>query len=444
MRRLPGGPDTNEATLMIGIRREDKSKWEARTPLTPEDIRQLIKNHGLRFQVQASPIRAFSDDAYRATGAAVVGNLRDCPIILGIKEIPIGGLEPGKTYVFFSHTIKLQPANMPMLRRIVELGCTLIDYERIVDEQGRRLVFFGRYAGLAGMIDTLWALGQRLQHEGVENPFALVRHAYEYDDLQQAKGEIRQVGERIRKDGLPAAIQPFVCGFAGYGNVSRGAQEIFDLLPVCEIPAHELAGASPSRRECYKVVFREEHLAERVDGGSFGLQDYYDHPENYRSKFFPYLRHLTVLVNCIYWEPKYPRLVTNGQLRELFSGHGRSRLRVIGDITCDINGSIECTVRATEPDDPVYVFEPESGRVQSGVAGDGPVILAVDILPCELPVDASAQFGKLLSPLIPALARANLGGALGESGLPPALQRATIVYKGELTGPYRYLEAEIR
>jgi len=433
---------------MIGIRREDKSKWEARVPLVPPAVRRLIDEHGQPVQVQTSPTRAFSDEQYRAAGAAIVDELSACDIILGVKEIPPDRFEPNKTYVFFSHVIKKQPANMPMLRRIVELGCTLIDYEKIVDEQGRRLVFFGRYAGLAGMIDTLWALGQRLQHEGVDNPFASIRCAHQYDNLDQAKGEIREVGARIERDGLPPELQPLICGFAGYGHVSQGAQEIFDLLPVRQVEPDELAGVEPKARVCYKVVFREEHLVERVADATgpaeFQLQEYYDHPERYRSTFFPYVPHLAILVNCIYWEPRYPRLVTRAQLRELFAAGQRPRLRVIGDITCDIDGSIECTVKATEPDDPVYVYEPQTGEVRSGVAGDGPVVLAVDFLPCELPVDASGYFSDSLSPLIPALAQADFSGPLQQSGLPPELQRATIVYKGKLTEPYRYLESEIR
>jgi len=429
---------------MIGIRREDKSKWEARVPLVPQDVRGLIADHALAFQVQTSPIRVFREEEYRAAGAAVVDDLRESSIIIGVKEIPPDLLEAGKTYVFFSHTIKRQPVNMPMLRRLVELGCTLIDYERITDEAGRRLVFFGRYAGLAGMIDALWALGQRLSFEGVPNPFSEVRRAYAYDNVEHAKREIAAVGEKIRQDGLSESLRPLVCGFAGYGNVSQGAQEIYDLLPVREVAPDELKKVPRSATECLKVVFREEHLAERVDGGAFELQDYYDHPEGYRSRFFGYVHDLTILMNTIYWEPKYPRLVTCAQVRELFEGAERPRLRVIGDITCDIEGSIECTVRATDPGDPVYVYEPESGRVRSGLAGDGPVILAVDILPCELPVDSSTHFGQALSPFMPALARADFGGELAASGLSPELQRATIVYKGELTAPYRYLESEIR
>lgn len=434
---------------MIGIRREDKSRWEARVPLVPPAVRRLSHDHGVQFQVQTSPTRVFPDDDYRAAGAAIVDELSTCGIILGVKEIPVGCFEPGKTYVFFSHTIKRQPANMPMLRRIVELGCTLIDYEKIVDDQGQRLVFFGRYAGLAGMIDTLWALGQRLQHEGVDSPLASIRPAHEYGDLEQARREIAQVGERIERDGLPPAIQPLICGFAGYGHVSQGAQEILDLLPVREVEPDELAGVEPTPRQCYKVVFREEHLVERIGKGEadktgFQLQEYYDHPERYRSRFFPYVQHLAVLVNCIYWDPRYPRLITRGQLRELFAAGQRPRLRVIGDITCDIDGSVECTVKATEPDNPVYVYDPDTEEARSGVAGNGPVVLAVDFLPCELPVDASNYFSSSLSPLMPGLARADFRGALEQSGLPPELRRATIVYKGKLTEPYRYLESEIR
>jgi alpha-aminoadipic semialdehyde synthase len=428
---------------MIGIRREDKSRWEARAPLTPADVKALVQA-GVPVQVQTSPIRRFRDEDYRAAGATIVADLKDSPIIMGVKEIPPRLLESNKTYVFFSHTIKGQPANMPMLRRIVELGCTLIDYERIVDEKGRRLVFFGTFAGLAGMIDTLWALGQRLKLDGIETPFAQVRRAFGYHDVKHAKDEIAALGQRITRDGLPDAVQPFICGFAGYGNVSQGAQQIFDLLPVRTLSPEDLDRAKPGPH-VYKVVFREEHMVEPAQPGTtFQLQDYYDHPEKYRASFFPHVRHLTALVNCIYWEPKYPRLVTCAQLRELFAGPTRPRLRVIGDITCDIDGSIECTVKATEPGDPVFVYEPRTGQVRDGLAGDGPVILAVDILPCELPVDASTYFGQSLRPLIPALAAADFTRPLAESGLPPVLQRATIVYRGELTPPYKYLEAKIR
>ena len=429
----------------IGIRREDRSRWEARTPLVPEAVRSLIQNDGLDISVQSSPIRAFDDDAYRAAGAEVADQLAHCPVILGVKEIPPELLEAGKTYVYFAHVIKGQATNMPALRRLLESGCQLIDYERIVDDQGRRLVFFGPFAGQAGMIDTLWALGRRLAHEGVANPFAAVQLAHRYADVAHAKREIAQVGERIRRHGLPEAVRPLVCGLAGYGAVSKGAQEIYDCLPVEEIAPEELGSVSAAANVCCKVVFEEAHMVERVDASApFQLQEYYDYPERYRAKFFPYVEHLALLVNCIYWEPKYPRLVTRDQLRELYGGRARPRLRVIGDITCDVDGSVECTVRATAPDNPVYVYEPETGQARDGVAGAGPVVLAVDFLPCELPVDASNFVRQSLSPLGPAVARADFSVPLRDSGLPPDLQRATIVYQGELTESYRHLAQYLR
>ncbi len=428
----------------IGIRREDKSRWEARTPLVPPDVENLVRNHGLEVAVQSSPTRAFDDDAYKDAGAKVVDELADCPVILGVKEIPPERFVANKTYVYFSHTIKGQPANMPALHRLMELQCQLIDYERIVDDQGRRLVLFGPFAGQAGMIDALWTLGRRLRHEGVDNPFTALQAAHHYADLAHAKREIAQVGERIRRDGLPDALRPLICGLSGYGAVSRGAQEVFDCLPVEEISPEDLSKAPAAGNVCYKVVFKEQHMVERIDHSApFQLQEYYDDPELYRARFAPYLEHLTLFVNCIYWEPKYPRMVTREHVRALFSGPVRPRLRVIADIACDIEGSVECTVRSTTPDNPVYVYDPSTGQALDGVVGDGPVILAVDFLPCELPVDSSKFFSGSLAPLVSALGRANFDASLADSGLPPELQRATIVYHGELTKPYRHLSKHL-
>jgi len=429
---------------MIGIRHEDKSTWEARVPLVPAEVKRLIDTHGLRFKVQQSPTRAFPEADYTAAGATVAADLHDCPIIIGVKEIPVEFFEPSKTYVFFSHTIKAQPANMPALRRMAELGCTLIDYERITDEQGRRLVFFGRYAGLAGMIDTLWTLGRRLEHEGIASPFAHLRPAHGYDDLAHFKREFAAVAEEIRTRGLPEELCPFVCGFAGYGQVSQGAQHIYDLLPTKEVAPEELAALPADAHTCYKVVFREEHLVERQDASQpFELQEYYKHPERYEADFFRHVPNLSLLVNCIYWEPKYPRMITREQFQELYAG-GRPRLRVIGDITCDIDGSIACTTRATTPDSPIYVYDPATGETRDGVEGNGPVVQAVDFLPCELPVDASNYFSGAFAPFVPGLAQADFSRPFDQSGLPPELARATILYKGRLTQSYQYLQGEIR
>ncbi len=431
--------------MNIGIRHEDKSRFETRTPLVPDDVAGLIGEHGIRVYVESSPTRAFGDEAFRQAGADVASDLSDCDVILGIKEMPAHIFQPGKTYLFFSHTIKGQPFNMPMLRRMMDLGCTLIDYERIVDDRGRRLVFFGNFAGLAGMIDTLWTLGRRLSAEGIaSNPFGAVRQALDYENLSHAEREIAELGETIKRSGLPAAVDPLVCGFAGYGNVSRGAQRIYDLLGVEEISPEECLSLPASASGCYKVVFHEEHLVERRDASQpFDLQEYYDHPERYGPVFRQYLDHLTLLVNCIYWDARYPRLVTLDDLAEMFADGVQPRLRVIGDITCDVGGSIECTVRATGPGNPVYVYEPATGRTLDGVEGRGPVIEANDILPCELPVNSSEYFSGLLRDIVPAVAKADFTGDLAESGLPAELQRATIVYRGQLTPDYEYLKKHL-
>jgi alpha-aminoadipic semialdehyde synthase len=441
--------------------------WERRAPLTPQDIRRLVEEHGLEVVVQSSDRRVFTDADYCQAGIEVSDDLASCPVIFGIKEIPIPVLERGKTYVFFSHTIKGQAYNMPMLRQILDMDCTLIDYEKVADEDGRRLIFFGNYAGLAGMIETLWAFGKRLAFEGMPNPFEGVKRALDYPDLETAKEAIRGTGKRIEREGLPNEITPLVVGIAGYGNVSRGTQEILDLLPVKEIAPGELAtlgGCSntldllhppskekaASNRVVYKVVFKEEDMVERREGDHlFDLQEYYDHPERYRGVFERHLPYLDILVNCIYWEPRYPRLFSKEAVRGLYRGSGprlnrprlnRHCLRVIGDITCDVEGAIECTVKATEPDNPVYVYDPVADRAINGIAGNGPVVMAVEILPSELPRESSAYFSGVLKGYVPTIAAADYSGDFASCDLPPEIKRAMIVYRGELTPDYRYIE----
>lgn len=432
-------------TSRIGIRLEDKNIWEGRTPIIPEHVALLRQEHNIEVVVQESPIRAFSNEEYRAAGARLAPTLEDCPIIFAVKEIPPALLEPRKTYVFFSHTIKGQRANMPMLRRLMELGCQLLDYERIVDAEGRRVVFFGNYAGLAGMIDTLWALGQRLAWEGYHTPFETLQPALHYRDLATAQAAIREVGTHIAQEGLPTPLTPLIFGFAGYGNVSRGAQQIFDLLPHVEISPRDLL--TYQDRDPYrvvKVVFKEADMVEPVTPArSFELQDYYQHPEHYRSRFERYLPQLTVLVNGIFWSARYPRLVTRQGLQALFERESCPRLRVIGDISCDVEGAIECTLHTTTPGNPIFVYNPLTCETQDACAGTdtGVVILAVDNLPAELPREASTHFSTTLLPFIPAIVQADYSLPFEEANLPPILKRAIILWHGVLTPDYQYLEA---
>ena len=437
-------------TKAIGIRREDKYEWERRAPLTPSHVARLVQA-GVEVYVQPSALRVFPEEAYREAGATVQEDLSPCSTIVGVKEIPLDFFQKGKTYLFFSHTAKGQPYNMPMLKRMMDMGCQLVDYERILDDQGKRLVLFGRHAGLSGMIESLHALGQRLTAEGLEdlqNPFIDLRQPYQYRDLNEAKAHLQSIGDRIRRDGLPASLAPFVVGFLGYGNVSRGAQELLDCLPVTELQPEMLFSLerhAQSSKTVYKVVFEEKDTVIATDGSSaFSLEHYWQHPEQYRPVFSRYLPYLTVLINGIYWEKRYPVLVSVEDVKRLYSSPKPPVLRVIGDITCDIEGGIALTRKPTLPDQPCYVYDTTNDTIEDGVSNlRGPVIMAVEILPTEFPADASESFGETLLSFLPDVAAADPSGDFADWALPEPIKRAAILHQGKLTEPYRHLEKHV-
>lgn len=427
---------------IIGIRREDKNQWERRVPLVPDDVRWLRETHGIRTLVQPSPIRAFADDEYRRAGAELSENLDRAGTVFAVKEVPAALFRPGKTYVFFSHTIKGQAYNMAMLRAMIERRCSLVDYERVLDESNRRLIFFGRYAGLAGMLDTLHGYGLKLRARGIDSPFARIRQAYQYASLDEAKAGVEAVGAEIDEKGFPDELCPLVVGFAGYGNVSRGAQEIFDLLPHKVLSAEALVemieNFSSDNLNLVKVVFSEDDLVRPLRGG-FELQDYYAHPEKYESRFENYLPLLSILVNCIYWTEKYPRLVTKEYLKQRTVLESTPRLQVIGDISCDIDGSIEITHKATQPDRAFYTYFAAEDRYQDGVQALGTTVMAVDNLPCEFPRESSLEFSRVLRDFVPALAAADFSRPADGLELPFPIRKALLLHRGEFTPEYAYM-----
>lgn len=428
----------------IGIRREDKNQWERRTPLTPEHVKKLKDEHSIETIVQTSPIRVFTDFEYANSGAKISEDLSSCPTVFAIKEVPMNLLEPKKTYIFFAHVIKGQEHNMPLLKKMMELKINFIDYEKIVNEKGFRMIFFGNWAGLAGMTNTLAAFGERLANEGVENPFSAIKHSYQYTDHIELKEAVSKVGEKIRSEGLPKEIVPLVVGYAGYGNVSRGCQEVLGCLPVQEIPPEELAEFMEKKqfsdKIVYKVVFKEEHMVEPASpDNTFELQDYYDHPEKYRGIFPKHVPHLTLLMNCIYWDKPYPRLVTKELVRNMFK-KGEPKLKVIGDISCDIDGAIEFTAKATEIDNPTFVYDPIEDKITDGTKGRGIVVMAVDNLPCELPKESSIDFGSGLLQFVPHIANCDFSRQFSDLLLPPPIKKAVILHNGKLTPDYKYLQ----
>ena len=430
------------------IRAEDKNRWERRAPLVPEDLRDIITQTGARALVEKSEKRVYAEDQYAAAGAGSCADMAAGDVILGIKEIPVEKILDNKTYVFFSHTVKGQKDNMPLLQRIIDSGSTLIDYERITDAAGRRLIYFGPYAGQAGAIDILSLMGEHWADKGLDTPFSDIRRAHRYESVEAACEHLGEIGGRIQKDGLPRQLSPFTIGILGYGNVSGGTQQIFECLPTERIAAdaindwvHRKQG---NRHTVYLTVFKEQDLVKpRADGAVFDLQEYYDHPELYESQFDRFLPSFTLLVNAVYWEKRYPRFVTWVGLKRLAESTPATKLNGIADITCDTHGSIECNVKTTDSDMPAYRVDPATGKTSDGHLGEGIVLLAVDNLPCELPMDSSSFFSKQLRPYVPGLLAAEYDRSLDASGLSPELKRAVIVYNGQLTGDYEYLNRHL-
>ena len=427
---------------IIGIRREDKNRWEKRAPLVPADVQELREKHGIETIVQPSDIRIFPDEEYRSAGARISEDLGEAAVIFAVKEIPPALFEKGKTYVFFSHTIKGQPHNMDMLKRLMDLRCNLIDYECIRDNQNVRLIAFGAYAGMAGMIETLHAYGQKMKLQGHTTPLEKIQPAYRYASLSYARESIREIGSAIAENGFSKELHPLTVGFTGYGKVSTGAQKILDLLPVKELsPAQLREGLHPNgldNRCLYQTVFKEEDMVVRRDGG-FELEEYYSHPERYCSRFDDYLAKLAILVNCIYWTDRYPRVVTRESLKEMVSKEKNQRLQMIGDISCDIGGSVEITRKVTEPGNACYTYQAEGETFEPGVGRSGITVMAIDNLPGEFPKEASGSFSSILKELVPPIAACDYGMDLPPLPLREALKKALIVQNGSLTPPYQYM-----
>lgn len=487
---------------VLGVRREDKNKWERRVPLTPDHVRQLT-GEGIRVIIQPSKLRIFPDDAYRDAGAELCEDLSPASVILAVKEVPIPLLLPGKTYLFFSHTIKAQPKNMPLLDALLERRIRLIDYECITiggQRGGKRLVAFGRYAGLAGMIDFLRGLGERFLSMGFSTPFLNIAAMYMYPNIARALQAVEDCGEAIRQYGLPDEVCPFTVAVTGSGNVAQGALEVLEKLPIRHVDPFDFEGivAAASGKDkthtIYVAVAKDRHLVRKRTAGEqlpsivsstsmgdlssldsrtsspvasmkspvlspvaaaqfaraaadapFDTADYRKHPDNYAPHFHvTVLPFTSVIVNCMYWEDCYPRVVTVRQARDL---HFAGRLRVLGvcDISCDLNGSIEFLEEFTSIEQPFYVYDVAAKRVLHDMSAPGILYHAVDHLPSECPRDASAHFGSCLLPFMPALLCSDAAKSpdAPDSGLPAELSGAIVCWEGKLAPNFYYI-AELR
>lgn len=441
---------------VVGVLRESGSKWERRAPLTPSHCARLLHSVGRvdgvdRIIVQPCTKRIHPDAQYEDVGCEISEDLSDCGLILGIKQPKLENILPDRAYAFFSHSHKAQPENMPLLDKVLSQRVSLYDYELIVGENGKRLLAFGTYAGRTGMIDFLRGLGERFLNLGYSTPFLSLGSSYMYSSLSAAKAAVIAVGEEISTSGLPSAISPLVFVFTGSGNVSQGAQEILRLLPHTFVDPSELhklvestknvpnsSKGSKFSRQNFQVfacvVTSKDMVAPKDPAKHFDKDDYYAHPELYypvfHEKIAPYA---TCIVNCMYWEKRFPRLLTNKQMKELKLN--LNRLVGVADITCDIGGSIECLKRATPIECPFFRYDPLTGSYHEDMNGEGVIFLAVDNLPTEVAKEATKHFGDVLSQFLGSMASSK-----GPEDLLPPIRKACIAHKGELTTLYGYIK----
>lgn len=415
----------------LGILKETKNRFERRVPLVPEQLKELLAE-GIEVRVERSPNRAFEDHEFESIGCVMVDDATDCRFIMGVKEVKTSQVKPGQTVMCFSHTIKGQAHNMPLLKHFLDVGASLVDYEVVVDDHGVRQVAFGRYAGLAGAHETLWTLGHRLRELGHDSPLARIKHAVDYRDLREMTDDTWDAVEALRREG-PERFSPFVVAVSGEGRVSRGALEYLEMvggIPCTIDEAVKLPSESPGDRTLRVLHLRDSEIYERANRKQFDFKDYVANPQLYVAKLAMYLPCTLAYINGSYWDERFPRVLDASTLSRMYANG--TLPPVIGDVACDIDGGVEWTVMATQNDEPTFIFNPATRHGHVGITGDGVAIMSVDNLPTALPRDASVDFSKALIKVIRPFFRADLKGGL--DALTPAQQNAVVVAAGQL-GP---------
>lgn len=391
----------------IGIIREGKVPPDHRVPFTPEQCKQIMEQFPkTEVVVQSSAVRIIKDDEYKKVGIPVVTDLSDCDIILGIKEVPLKELIPNKTYFFFSHTIKKQPYNKQLLKTVLQNKISLVDYECLIDEENNRIIGFGHYAGIVGAYNGIYGYGKKY------NLFSLKRACDCHDK--------KELWNELTKINLPN----FKIIVTGNGRVANGAIELLGALNIRRITPYEFTHYT--FREPTYTQLHSYNYYETKDGSQWSTQEFYNHPEKFRSTFMKYTRWCDLLMHCAFWDPRAPKMFSAEQMRSHEFG-----ISVIADISCDINGSIPSTTRPSSIKDPFYGYNPVTEKEGDAFSKETITVMAVDNLPCELPRDASENFGKeLIDKILPSLLMND------ETKL---IERGTIAKDGKLMERFNYL-----
>jgi saccharopine dehydrogenase (NAD+, L-lysine-forming) len=395
--------------LKIGILRETKNPPDRRVPLTPPQIVTLEELYPfVEFYVQPSDIRGYSNEEYHYLNIQLKEDLSKCDILMGVKEVDKKTLIPGKTYLFFAHVGKKQPYNKGMFHKIVSDKIRLIDYEFLTDEKGQRVVAFGRFAGIVGAYNALRA-------RGIETNRFELKPAHQCRDMEEMWAGLRMIS---LKPGLKILI-------TGQGRVAGGAMETLNYCNIVKVSPEDFL----ERDFDFPVVCQigPEHYTVRRNGDPFSFDHFVKHPDEYESSFKPFTRAVDILIACHYWDPLSPVFFTRSDMKQ-----PEFRISVIADISCDINGPIPSTLRATTIADPFYGYNPILEKEEPAFLRPGNItMMAIDNLPGEVPRDASADFGKQLIN--------NLLHNLFTEGTSEMIKRATITESGRLTSHFAYL-----
>jgi saccharopine dehydrogenase (NAD+, L-lysine forming) len=393
--------------MKIGILREGKMPRDKRVPFSPAQCVVLQQEFGIHLIIQPSEWRCFTDQEYMDAGITLQENLSDCNVLMGIKEVPILELIPQKKYLFFSHTIKKQAHNKMLLQALLTNNIQMIDYECLTDPQLNRIIGFGYYAGIVGAYNAILAYGIR---------FSLfdLKPAWQCHDLSELRNEL----SKVRLTNIKIIV-------TGNGRVANGAIEMMGLLHTRRVTPYEFMNYS--FREAVYTQLHSNDYNESKTGLQWNREEFYAHPEKFKSTFAKFTPHCDMLIHCSFWDPRAPKLFEKSDMKK-----PDFRLSVIADVTCDINGSIPSTTKASSIAEPFYGYNPLTEKTtQYPFDNDVITVMAIDNLPCELPRDASESFGKeLIEKVIPALLGNDADGLI---------ERASICLDGKLTKRFEYL-----
>ena len=387
---------------------ERKTPPDRRVVFSPEKLQEVVQKFPeASFKIEHSDIRIFSDQQYREAGFEVSEDVSDCDILLGVKEVPVYNLIPDKKYFFFSHTIKKQPYNRDLLREILKKNIELYDHEVIKKENGQRLIGFGRYAGIVGTYNAIRALGLRDQ-------------TFQLPKVEQLP-DLASVLEELN----PVEIPPLKIVLTGIGKVAHGAMEILDYLGIKKVKAEDyLHTTFPYPVYCQLDVM---DYNKRRDGQDWKVQEFYDHPEEFESDFGRFAKVSDIFIAGHFYGTGAPVFFSKEQAKA-----PDFKIKLVADISCDINGPIASTIRPSTIAEPIYGYDPETGAETDFRKKGAITVMAVDNLPCELPKDASEGFGEMfLNSVIPAFFNGDKDGVL---------ERARMTKNGKLTPRFQYLE----